>query len=446
MTGTHNILWDGKDGNGVAFPAGNYRYCIVGRNGEVHFPMADVEDINERPTLTKLRQLRRRLAEHGLLRRPRLPRVERLSRRQPERSSLRHRQPGHRCGHHRQRDHPAEPERGTVGGRLGGRQFQRQRPLLPRVDRLYGQQQRLQQRRHRILRHCQDPRPVGAGTLAAVRAGNRHRLPTSNVDVGTAVNAPPVLPSDTVYGSFNFTTQAALRRPGSAMACHQHAGSCPASALVNVPNPPAIGYSYNASTCVLSLTGMPTTLNAGASSPASAIRSAQPRPVPVDHHPRRQRDLRRRGLSPNSPRRTVVRSRSSVESPRHRRPAAGRRRRHDHLHADGRHNAPLTSALVLTDVLGAGLDFGAIAGNPGSHFTSMPVLRRPSSSACRPAGHRHLFSHRHRHRTPAVERCQQRHRQRWRRRRSADLHELQPRASVIARRTRSARPAAIRRR
>jgi uncharacterized repeat protein (TIGR01451 family)/fimbrial isopeptide formation D2 family protein len=54
-TGTHNILWDGKDNSGYSFPAGNYSYQIMGRNGEIHFPMLDIEgNVNGGPTLQKL--------------------------------------------------------------------------------------------------------------------------------------------------------------------------------------------------------------------------------------------------------------------------------------------------------------------------------------------------------------------------------------------------------
>lgn len=54
-TGGHSVLWDGKDNNGNAFPSGTYSYQIVGRNGEIHFPMADIEgNVNGGPVLTKL--------------------------------------------------------------------------------------------------------------------------------------------------------------------------------------------------------------------------------------------------------------------------------------------------------------------------------------------------------------------------------------------------------
>lgn len=55
LTGSHSVLWDGRDNGGNAFPAGNYEFRIVGRNGEIHFPMVDVEaNVNGGPTLTKL--------------------------------------------------------------------------------------------------------------------------------------------------------------------------------------------------------------------------------------------------------------------------------------------------------------------------------------------------------------------------------------------------------
>ncbi|ANB16958.1 Hypothetical protein I596_928 [Dokdonella koreensis DS-123] len=55
LTGNHSVLWNGLDNNGNPFPAGDYQFRIVGRNGEIHFPMIDVEG-NSRggPTLTKL--------------------------------------------------------------------------------------------------------------------------------------------------------------------------------------------------------------------------------------------------------------------------------------------------------------------------------------------------------------------------------------------------------
>ncbi|MBE5316192.1 MAG: hypothetical protein H4O13_12420, partial [Xanthomonadales bacterium] len=55
-TGSYSIVWDGRDNAGNNFPPGNgYRFRLVGRNGEAHFPFADVEgNFNGGPTLTKL--------------------------------------------------------------------------------------------------------------------------------------------------------------------------------------------------------------------------------------------------------------------------------------------------------------------------------------------------------------------------------------------------------
>jgi uncharacterized repeat protein (TIGR01451 family) len=55
-TGTYSINWDGKDNAGNNFPVGtNYQFRISGRNGEVHFPFADVEgNFFGGPILTKL--------------------------------------------------------------------------------------------------------------------------------------------------------------------------------------------------------------------------------------------------------------------------------------------------------------------------------------------------------------------------------------------------------
>ncbi|WP_257385127.1 hypothetical protein [Tahibacter caeni] len=55
LTGTHSVLWDGRDNSNTPFPAGNYTFRITGRNGEIHFPMVDVEgNVKGGPTLAKL--------------------------------------------------------------------------------------------------------------------------------------------------------------------------------------------------------------------------------------------------------------------------------------------------------------------------------------------------------------------------------------------------------
>ncbi len=55
LTGTHSVLWDGRDNSNTPFPAGNYTFRITGRNGEIHFPMVDVEaNVDGGPTLAKL--------------------------------------------------------------------------------------------------------------------------------------------------------------------------------------------------------------------------------------------------------------------------------------------------------------------------------------------------------------------------------------------------------
>lgn len=54
-TGTHAISWDGKDGDGANFPPGTYPFNLIGRNGEVHFPIIDAENNpNGGPTVTRL--------------------------------------------------------------------------------------------------------------------------------------------------------------------------------------------------------------------------------------------------------------------------------------------------------------------------------------------------------------------------------------------------------
>ncbi|PIF89602.1 putative secreted protein (IPTL-CTERM system target) [Acidovorax sp. 62] len=54
-TGSYSVTWDGKNNNGANMGVGNYQFRISGRNGEVHFPFADVEGNRYGgPVITKL--------------------------------------------------------------------------------------------------------------------------------------------------------------------------------------------------------------------------------------------------------------------------------------------------------------------------------------------------------------------------------------------------------
>ncbi len=54
-SGTNTVTWNGKDNSGIDFPVGtNYKSKIVIRNGEYHFPMADVENSLAGPSITML--------------------------------------------------------------------------------------------------------------------------------------------------------------------------------------------------------------------------------------------------------------------------------------------------------------------------------------------------------------------------------------------------------
>ncbi len=55
-TGTNSVVWNGLNNAGTAFPTGsNFCYQIIGRNGEIHFPMLDIDDnVYGGPTITKL--------------------------------------------------------------------------------------------------------------------------------------------------------------------------------------------------------------------------------------------------------------------------------------------------------------------------------------------------------------------------------------------------------
>jgi uncharacterized repeat protein (TIGR01451 family) len=53
--GANSVLWSGLANNGIAFPTGTFSYQIVGRNGEIHFPISDSEgNLSGGPTVSKL--------------------------------------------------------------------------------------------------------------------------------------------------------------------------------------------------------------------------------------------------------------------------------------------------------------------------------------------------------------------------------------------------------
>ena len=55
LTGSYTVVWDGRNNAGTFFPAGSYQFRAYGRNGEIHFPILDIEgNPNGGPTLNKL--------------------------------------------------------------------------------------------------------------------------------------------------------------------------------------------------------------------------------------------------------------------------------------------------------------------------------------------------------------------------------------------------------
>ncbi|HZP66698.1 MAG TPA: DUF11 domain-containing protein [Rudaea sp.] len=53
--GNNVVPWNGNANNGTPFPIGTFTFQIIGRNGEIHFPIIDDEgNVNGGPTLTKL--------------------------------------------------------------------------------------------------------------------------------------------------------------------------------------------------------------------------------------------------------------------------------------------------------------------------------------------------------------------------------------------------------
>ena len=59
---TSYFYWDGRDGNGKVIPAGDYtyeqlKYTVTTKAGEIHFPLIDVENINDGITFTRINDI-----------------------------------------------------------------------------------------------------------------------------------------------------------------------------------------------------------------------------------------------------------------------------------------------------------------------------------------------------------------------------------------------------
>ncbi|QIL69905.1 DUF11 domain-containing protein [Diaphorobacter sp. HDW4B] len=369
-TGDHNILWDGRDNNGNSFPAGNYKYQIVGRNGEIHFPMADVEgNVNGGPILTKL---------NG-------PSV------------------GDNTVYYDDRGYKTANGTviGTLNGHLCGSVLAGKDQVQPSpVYSLIGLNSstvlsgsgsssiyyRKWAGSNNANTDCTaSDQYFGDGKGLDLWALEKSQVfiptieilePSTPVDVSTQVSVTPsVLSGGTAYGSFSFNNAGSA--PATGVTYQVTIGTlggsgvtktCPAAVTFTLL-PTGVMATYSAATCKVSFSGMPTTLTVGQTLLFNfnyVVAAGNPGPIPITTV------IAATNETANAPAPNTDTAQTTVAVPvvnvsKSANPAAGSAvpvgSTITYVLSADVSNAPLTSALSLADTLGAGLQFGSIVSN-----------------------------------------------------------------------------------
>ncbi len=361
LTGSHSVLWDGKDNNGIAFPAGTYSYRIVGRNGEIHFPMLDVEgNVNGGPTLQKL---------NG-----------------SQDSWVYYDDRGYKTAN--------GASVGTLNGNLcGGATVG---PVPSPVYSLLGIDS-VAQPTYRTWLGTNNPNTDCSA--ANQYFGDAKGLdlwgfektaqyinpivivpPTPGVvDVGTSVSVTPsVLSGATAYGSFVFYNSGAVTAAGVTYAVSLGNTGVPATcpAAVNVTLRPAgVTATYNpAPACNITFTGMPTTLTSGQSLAFNfnyVVAASNPGPIPITTTIAATNETAGQPAPNTATAQTVV-AKPIVTVVKSANPAAGSQVNIGdtitYTLSVTVDSAPLTSLFSMSDTLGTGLTFGAVS-NASPAFT-----------------------------------------------------------------------------
>ncbi len=239
-TGSHTVVWDGKDGNGANFPPGIYLFRITGRNGEVHFPIIDAENNpGGGPTITRL---------NG----PNTPDTTVFF-----------------------DDRGYITSSGTRVGVLNGTLCPTAVPAAPNPPvALQGMDSSTAYRAWQsgLNRNTDCRSDAGWGDAKGLNLwayfsttpeGNELLIVPITVDVATTVTAPAIATAgSTVQGTFSFSNN------GTSPAAGVTYGLQLAPGLTNVTIgnlPPGVGFSYNPATGQVTFTGLPATLDAGQS-------------------------------------------------------------------------------------------------------------------------------------------------------------------------------------
>ncbi|WP_313295356.1 hypothetical protein [Diaphorobacter sp.] len=374
-TGSYSVLWDGKDNDGTAFPQGVYKYRIVGRNGEIHFPMADVEgNVNGGPILTKLNgpntgdttvyyDDRGYTAANGVT----------IG---VHNGAL----CGGAAGASQPQPVPAYSLMGIDSAQVlstssGYPVYYRswtgtKNPNADCTDRaqFFGDSKGLDL-------WALEKSQVYEPELEVVE-------PKNAVDVGTQVAVTPsVLAGESAYGTFSFGNAGSSVATGvTYRLVLGQSGTCP-SAVQFPLTPPGVNAIYNPSTCEVNFSGMPASLAVGQSLLFNfnyVVEVGNPGPIPATSFVTAANETPDATVANTATAHTVV-AQPVVSVSKSAMPSAGANVRPGEIIyytvSASVGAAPLTQPLVLTDVIGGGLQFDGIE-------SQSPALSCSASLTC----------------------------------------------------------------
>lgn len=349
LTGNHSVLWDGLDNNGNPFPVGSYDFRITGRNGEIHFPMVDIErNANGGPSLVKLNgptagddtvyfDDRGYRTASGV-------EIGQLN--------------GHLCGAASTNEQP-NPNHSLVG--ISSSSAYRSWSVGANLNSDCGSGGFFGDAKALDLWSFEKTAPI----LSPIEI-----VPQPiTVDVGTAVSATPsVLAGDTAYGQFSFYN--ASSSPANSVTYSVSigdlaTGTCPAAANFTLV-PSGITASYSAATCAVSFTNMPNSLTGGQQlnfSFSYVVAPSNAGPIPV--RTQISAGNEDNDVAPNTATAQTLVATPQVSVVKRAAPATNAQLSSGdtvtYSVAVTVANAPTTANFTFTDTPGAGLAFGSIS-------------------------------------------------------------------------------------
>ena len=361
LTGSHSILWDGTDNSGLPFPPGSYPFRIVGRNGEIHFPMIDVEgNLIGGPTLTQLNGAspgnstvyfddRGYRAANGSL-------IGELN--------------GHLCGA-TSPIQPPSPTHSLVG-------VDSNNSNLAGTGKYY----RWWTGSSDGNSDCRNNANEFFGTakaldLWALQKSDSYELPivivppSATVDVGTLASVTPVVQAgDSAFGTFVFTNAGSGTASGVTYSATLGNSATPATcptAVAFTMVPAGVTATYHpAPACNITFAGMPTSLATGETLTFKfnyVVLASNPGPIPLATQIAATNETPG-APAPNTANAQTVVARPIVSVTKTSGPAAGAEVEIGDIIiytlSANIANAPLTSVLSLADSPGTGLTFGAV--------------------------------------------------------------------------------------